>query len=173
MILPGFKVIFNLFNMKCRKEHFNALFHFHCCPKEMSLFIVFLFSTIFDPSFGFGVAVEIEPDFHPMPCMDDKKFYYLDWSQLTVISDHKASKIYFNGTITYVKDVGDGIRLNFTSERFHDGQWIPGELKFEWNDFCAMMGDPLKQPVVYRVMQRGFKQKKCTFKAGVRSIREI
>lgn len=138
----------------------------------MSLIIVFLISTIVDSSFGL-VALDLEPGFHPIPCMANKKFYYTDWSELTVISNHAAAKVYFNGTLKFVKDLGGKIRINCTTERFQGGEWIPGEFKFVHDDFCSQVSDPFKQPVVYRIVQRGFKQKACPFKAGVRSIQGI
>lgn len=150
-----------------QKLSLNSQFHSYF---QMSLIIVFLiFSTIVDPSFAF-FTLDFEPDYHPTPCMADNKFHYLDWSELTLVSDPKMKRVYMNGTLKFIKDFGGIIRSELTTERFHNGQWIPGEFKGGQSDVCKQISDPLNQPAIYQIFHRGFKQKGCTFKAGVRSI---
>lgn len=131
--------------------------------------VVFLILSVINPIFAVW-SLDFEPDFRPKPCMPDNKFHTLDLSNLQLISDPKTLKVYFNGTAKFVSQMGGKIEANFSSERFHNGQWIPGDFKAYHGDVCSQISSPFSQPIIYRIFHRGFKQKACPFKAGVRFV---
>uniref|UniRef100_A0A336M3C5 CSON008979 protein n=1 Tax=Culicoides sonorensis TaxID=179676 RepID=A0A336M3C5_CULSO len=132
----------------------------------MNLLIIYISSLFLftsQPVFGLW-SVDVEPDIKS--CMPDKKFHLIDVTKLKFVPNTKDQIIRLNGTLKFIHDIDGKIAHYTTSKRFKNGAWVDGEIKSTHPDFCGLISNPIAQPLVFRFYQKGFKQKRCPYKAG-------
>uniref|UniRef100_A0A336LL89 CSON010983 protein n=1 Tax=Culicoides sonorensis TaxID=179676 RepID=A0A336LL89_CULSO len=108
--------------------------------------------------------LDVEPDIKP--CMPDNQFNLIDVSNFKLIDKSDGKKVYVNGTLKFLQEASGIISINFTTEHLKNGIWMPGDFHYYRADACAYINDPMGQPLIYMIVQKAMKQKRCPFKSG-------
>lgn len=88
-----------------------------------------------------------------------------DFSELEIIAE-SDTKVYFNGSWNFLKQVKSPWAVLFSTEKYERGVWNPGPLSKKIKDFCKSIQS---QSEPWYSVTRHFEPKNCPFAAGVRS----
>ncbi|XP_065078869.1 uncharacterized protein LOC135701855 [Ochlerotatus camptorhynchus] len=96
-------------------------------------------------------------------CDNGLPFVSIDFSNFEIINQDDGT-LFYNGSLTMLKDFNSPWRIKITSKRLERGTWQPGIIAKEIFDLCKIIGNPL-EPGIYKVTQM-LDKKACPFNAG-------